>query len=115
MNERERFIDRISRELPACKPSQIDELIHLAGEHNRLCEWACGTGSPNQEDEAIQAEREMPRLEKSISDLCEEMGCRDIFQHDPRGHTVKLRLPSGFVDDMEKTGLCVYADADVED
>lgn len=47
------------------------------------------------------------RVERRVEALCAPYGIKPVFQGDPRGAVVKLRVPSGKTDDWGQTGLCV--------
>ena len=49
----------------------------------------------------------MARLERRLTALLAPYGVTPVFQGDPRGAVVKLRMPSGRTDDGGQTGLCV--------
>jgi hypothetical protein len=77
----------------------VAELMRLSRRHARLQERACNETVPEGHD---------ARCEAGIRKLCAQLpGCAPIFSGDPRGCTVKLRLPSGRTDDFGGTGVCV--------
>lgn len=59
------------------------------------------------EEETTRREAREGRLEARIAELCEPFDVQPVFGGDPRGHTIKLKMPSGFTDDWGKEGLCV--------
>jgi hypothetical protein len=84
------------------------ELARLAKRHHTACENAC-----NYADEKY--ERQIARIEVQIQALLAKLGkeagssASAIFQHDPRGATVKLAVPSRASNDWGQHGLCVLA------
>lgn len=83
------------------------KLIAKAKLHHRYAEFACGTGETNQEQQALLAERKTPVVRKAIEALVSGLGCEAIFSGDPRGCTVRLKLPDGYTNDFAKEGYCV--------
>lgn len=47
------------------------------------------------------------QTEDSITAVCRSIGCEPVFGGDPRGATVKLRVPSGKTNDWGQEGICV--------
>jgi hypothetical protein len=45
--------------------------------------------------------------EGKIKDLLTPLKCTPIFNGDPRGAVVKIKVPSGHTDDWGQTGICV--------
>ena len=58
--------------------------------------------------EAYTEKRE-GQLERRITTICKELGAgfEPVFSGDPRGCTVKIRVPSGRTNDMGQEGICV--------
>lgn len=52
-------------------------------------------------------ERKEKRIELAMAALCESVGCRVVFQGDPRENTVKIVCLDGFTNDWGGEGLCV--------
>jgi len=52
-------------------------------------------------------ERKEARIEKAIRLLCAGIGCEPIFGGDPRGATIKIKMPDGFTNDWGHEGVCV--------
>jgi len=96
-------------ETHGCTPSKLacQELIAKARLHHTYAEFACGIGAVNQESQALLAERKTPVVRQAIEKLTDQMGCEPIFSGDPRGCTVKLKLPDEFTNDFAKEGYCV--------
>jgi hypothetical protein len=77
----------------------LRQLMRLAKKHHRLAEQACNEDVPEDHRE---------RCETAIRAVCAKMrGCIPVFSGDPRGATVKLRLPSGRTNDWGGTGVCI--------
>ena len=97
------------------------KLLRYGATLGRIAEQSCnGPACPNgltpEQYNRIQArwdkwqEREEvkeARIEAHASKLCAEFGCTAIFQGDPRGNTLKIRVPSGYTNDWGKDGICV--------
>lgn len=47
------------------------------------------------------------RTQERAAKLAKESGMEAIFQGDPRGAAIKLKVPSGRTDDWGQTGICV--------
>ena len=94
------FAVLMAREFPTAHPlpSILADLIRLSRRHARLQERACNEGMPEGYDE---------RCEKAIRQICALLGCEPIFGSDPRGCTVKLKVPSGKTNDFGGEGICV--------
>lgn len=82
-------------------PGMLEDLMKLARRHCRLAERDCNVGDVS--------EKTWERLRKRITDLCAEIdpGCVPVFGGDPRGATVKLKVPSGRTNDWGAEGICV--------
>jgi hypothetical protein len=112
VGDREQFHFTLQRELPAAveglKPWKfnhlVDDLLKLAKSHHQACEALCNTGHDRREP-----------IEEKITALCQKLGCEPLFQGDPRGCTVKLKLPSGNTDDWGKEGFCVPTQLDEDE
>ena len=89
--------------------TQVIDLAHwlqrLAATHNRYAEADCNRGLTPDE------EKRNDILELMVAHQCKQWGMGVVFSGDPRGATIKLRLPSGKTDDWGKQGLCVPAGA----
>lgn len=102
VRERDREVTEFAlimgREFPEVRPSQLLDLMRLAKRHGRLQERACSEQMPEGYDAAC---------EHKIAVLCKEIGCEPVFSGDPRGVTVKLKVPSGRTNDFGGDGVCV--------
>lgn len=76
--------------------SQVAELVRLAKRHHRGAERECNEGG----DHTTAAE-------KKIVALLAGSGISAIFSGDPRGCTVRLKMPSGRTNDFANTGWCI--------
>jgi hypothetical protein len=97
------FAVALAEEFPrvAGMPALVLKLVRLSKRHHRLQELGCNRGLSAAEEAAEK------RCEDAIQRLCRGLGCEPVFSGDPRGCTVKLRLPSGRTNDFAGTGLCV--------
>ena len=87
------------------RPSQARELIRLGKRHAKLMEDHCnGRELYDADGEPLAVLR---RNRQQIDSVCAAIGCKALYQGDPRGVTVKLILSDGFANDWGKEGLCV--------
>lgn len=126
--DREEFLLILDRELPNVRRGAVLELgrklLRLSATHCRLAEAVCNGDYP-----ADNGERETDtcpscgrgwakgtvkkngcpdcRCEASIRAACAPYALEPVFWGDPRGCTVKLRVPSGATNDSPNTGICV--------
>ncbi len=103
-----RFVDRLASESTTVNPRYLAELILRHGKtYSRIQEMNCnGVGTwYNESNESFSkrqarheayCEKREQQLEKRITAICAELGAgfEPIFQGDPRGNTVKIKLPS---------------------
>lgn len=83
--------------------------------HSRIQETLCNGPTNDNWSEAWQTAVEQldANCEKRIRELCARLidcqgkAIEPIFSGDPRGCTVKLKLPSGFTNDWGREGVCV--------
>jgi len=47
------------------------------------------------------------RVANRILDICKEFGGIPVFQGDPRGNTVKIKVYDGYTNDFGSEGICV--------
>lgn len=59
------------------------------------------------EKAAKRDEAKALRIANKVIKLCEEFGCKPVFQGDPRGNTLKIQVPDGFTNDWGREGICV--------
>lgn len=101
------FVYLMAKHAPQATMSDIQRLLRLGAGLNRLAELHCNDVCRDC-DEAGGYCRKQRRLENKIVSLCIGCGIKAKFQHDPRGATVKLRLPDGYGNDFGGEGLlCV--------
>lgn len=118
-NERERFIATIARSCSGHPVHIVTRnatlILRHAKTHGRLAEMSCN-GHPlqsvcppqgcdlkawndrvkrAQEKHDAWIEKREAQIERRISELASEIGCKANFGGDPRGYTVKLILPGG--------------------
>lgn len=129
MSKRDEFVATLAREYPQLSSTQIGsvaaQLMRLGRAYGRLQEAFCNGDYP-----ADNGQRETRlcdqcglawatesfrggvcpdcRTEAKIRTACAGLpGSEPIFSGDPRGATVKLKLPSGRTDDWGQVGVCV--------
>jgi len=127
--ERDEFIGLLNREYPHMSVTQISKhagrLMRLGRQYARIQEAICNGDYPADNGErpvapcpkceqgfAAESIRSglcpACRKEAEIRTACRALpGCEPIFGGDPRGATVKLRVPSGRTNDWGQTGICV--------
>lgn len=103
MNQQQRtellnFAIIMSRECPNSTADLLAQLVRAARLHHRLQERAC--------NEQVPEDHDVP-CERRITAICQAIGCSPLFSGDPRGATVKLKVPSGRTNDWGNTGICV--------
>lgn len=75
------------------------DLMRLARRYHRLQEAACN-GYPQEAAEL--------RIEERVRTLCiASSGIVPVFSGDPRGATLKVKVPSGRTNDLGQIGICV--------
>lgn len=103
--ERDEFLVELLEELHATPAREVfklaRELMRLANRHHRLQEAACNVTLTERQEKTEQ------RTEEKIRALCAPLGITPVFSGDPRGATVKLKVPSGRTNDWGGTGICV--------
>lgn len=82
-----------------------EKLMRYGATYCRIQEAYCN--DPMSDEQQARMERKEQSLEKLISDVCQTLGAKAVFQGDPRGATVKISVPDGFTDDWGRTGICV--------
>ena len=107
--EREEFVAVMTRELPKANTLDVIDLCRklcrLAATHHRIAETVCSVEMT--EAEAARLEKKDDRTEARITELCKPYGIMPVFSGDPRGCTVKLKVPSGNTNDWGGVGVCV--------
>lgn len=81
---------------------RCSHIVHLADEHNRIAASIIG------DDDKLGVFR-LGQVERRIAALCESLpkGIVPVFNRDPNGCAVILKMPDGRSDDMSNTGICV--------
>ena|SRR5215469_6686462 len=88
-------------------------LMRLAGTHHRIAEHHCNGDCPYTHDpdaagrETEDLCRKQQRIETDISMIVHAIGALVHFSGDPRGATVKLKVPDGYTNDFGGEGICV--------
>lgn len=104
---RESFIVTLIEETPGIKPREVmaiaSGLLNAGRSYGRLQTTRCNRGL------TVGEERRETRLELKIAALTAQLGngFLALLSGDPRGHTVKIRVPSGRSDDFGESGICV--------
>jgi hypothetical protein len=96
------------------------KLLRYGATYSRIQEFECNAPDArygqDEYNKRMQEcwDRERERLEKreariteQMKELCKAIGCEVILQGDPRGSTVKIRVPDGFTNDWGREGICV--------
>lgn len=95
------FAFDLARHSNAAGMGDVNRLLRLGATCKRFAEAAC-----NRELSSSEQERWM-RIRKQIQDRCKSFGAVAIFQNDPRGATVKIKVLDGFTNDWGQVGICV--------
>lgn len=121
--ERATFIDAMTREGMTTETSRL--ILRDANTLTRLAvaacngDWPCDNGTrkvkPCAECGCGYAPSTLDkrgvcpscRAESRVTRRCEPCGIVPIFNGDPRGAVVKLKVPSGRTDDWGQEGICV--------
>jgi hypothetical protein len=59
------------------------------------------------EKAAKRDEAKEERITAKVVKLCESIGCKAVFQGDPRGNTLKIAVPDGYTNDWGREGIGV--------
>ncbi len=59
------------------------------------------------ERERERLHRKETRIVRRVEELCASIGCQAIFSGDPRGNTIKIKMPDGYTNDWGREGICV--------
>ena len=107
--KREEFIAILTRELHNESIGEVlafaEMLMRLSATYLRLQENFCNVDMTEIQEKAHEAKES--RTEKRIVGICKPYGITPVFSGDPRGATVKLKVPSGHTNDWGETGICV--------
>ena len=103
------FIGILRAELPNVEWREVEQFARLlmrhSATHQRMAEEECCVEM--SERQAAWHEKRTQQVEARITVLCTPYGIVPDFQGDPRGATVKLKVPSGRTNDWGQTGICV--------
>jgi hypothetical protein len=109
--QREEFLARLQDEFPEKSFREVLEAGRLILRHSATYARIQETWCNEEMDDARtkQMEAKEARLEARLQEICQSLSpdCAPDFQGDPRGTTVKIKLPSGYTDDWGRTGFCV--------
>ena len=129
VKERHDFIASMQREFPTERGIMrlCERMMRMGASYLRLQEAQCNGDYPADNGErktkacsvcglywapsSFKVNGDCPdcRAEKNIKALCQEFPeqVEPIFQGDPRGATIKLKVPSGRTEDWGQVGICV--------
>ena len=112
--EREEFISLIMQHTDGGwdkKYSFARGLMYYGATYGAIQERQCNGHQDYQGNWDKQAadkdERKEEHLRSKVSKLCKEFACVAVFQGDPRGATIKVKVPNGFTNDWGQVGICV--------
>jgi hypothetical protein len=77
-------------------------ILRCGASYGRMMEDDCNYG-----DEGGKRAKKEERLEKRLTEYLAQFNIVPIFSGDPRGNTLKLKLPSGRTDSFGGDGFCV--------
>ena len=84
------------------------KLLRFGATYGWIQEFACNVSSEWQDEyynKTLVPKEE--RIEKTVTELLDSIGCRPIFGGDPRGNTIKVVMPDGYTNDWGREGICV--------
>jgi hypothetical protein len=81
--------------------ADCQRLMRFAATHQRICTDEC-----NREITQREHAKKI-RVQRKIVALCAPCEVKPIFSGDPRGCTVKLRVPDGTTNDWGNEGICI--------
>lgn len=86
-------------------------LMYFGATLGRIAERQCNgyqTFDHKWDEKASERDaRKEERIIERVKELCEDFGCKPVFQGDPRGNTLKIAVPDGYTDDGGREGICV--------
>ncbi len=95
-------------------------LLRYGATYGRIQEFDCGAPDARYgqdeynrrmqelwEQEQERLHRKEERITGKIETLCASIGCKPLFSGDPRGNTIKIKVPDGFTNDWGHEGICV--------
>lgn len=123
---RQEFIHLIMKHASLLQGTELDlhktakRLMRYGATYGRIQEDACngpdfvyGNDALNNqrqymwEQRRAQDAKKEARIEAKVTELCATIGCKPIFQGDPRGNTIKIQMSDGFTNDWGNDGVCV--------
>ena len=114
--EREEFVALIMQHVDSPdgwdgKLSLARRLLRYGATYAGIQERQCNGHQDRQGnwDEAAAKRDELKeeRLVARVVKICAEFDCVPEFQGDPRGATIKIKVPDGFTNDWGQVGICV--------
>ncbi len=85
---------------------QCEALMRFAATLQRLAEDDCNI--PMNDEQRTRWIRKQERIQMNVIAITAELELDlPIFSSDPRGAVLKIRVPSGYSDDMGGEGICV--------
>ena len=108
---RREFFLKLWQEYPKASSGQLIEtagkLMRYGAQLHTIAERVCSVDMGGKDFE--KTEKRQAQYERLVRSECEgvEPPMEPVFSGDPRGHTVKLRVPSGRTDDWGREGICV--------
>jgi hypothetical protein len=89
--------------------------------YGRIQEFGCNSpdypnGASNEliariekrwEREAERLAKKETRIEAKVTELCKQINAVPVFQGDPRGNTIKIRVSDGYTNDWGREGICI--------
>lgn len=83
----------------------IEHVLKLAIRYHRIQERFCNDDMPAATERLFRGDER--RIEGAVTAFLEPFNVTPVFSSDPRGATIKLRVPSGRTNDWGNTGICV--------
>jgi hypothetical protein len=96
------------------------KLLRYGATYSRIQEFECnapdakyGQDEYNKrmqerwEREQERNEKKEARITELVTQVCKSIGCEPVFQGDPRGATIKVKMPDGYTNDWGREGICV--------
>ncbi len=88
-----------------------ERLMRYGATLGRIAENQCNGYQDYQgnwdEKAAKREELKEERIQRKVTELCAQWGCKPVFQGDPRGNTLKIQVPDGYTNDWGREGICV--------
>ncbi len=88
-----------------------ERLLYYGATLGRIAENQCNGYQTRDykwdEAAAKKDEAKEERIQQRVEKLCAKIGCKPVFQGDPRGNTLKIVVPDGYTNDWGREGICV--------